>query len=238
MQTENHCYAFFDVDHTLLAGSTGKFLAELSVRRGVLPYYLLFYIPIFYYRYRTGRLDPRTFQPFLRRFKGFNREEIENLAGEVFQKKLKPRLYVEALELIQKERESGKTVVLATSGPEVLVKPLAEYLGVENIIATQLKVEAGQLTGEFLGEPAFGQGKQRKVRQYLERHRPDFSCCSFYSDSHYDLPLLEQVEKPIAVNPDGKLLKVAREKGWEILRLKKVLGKMENYNIGSMHSGS
>jgi HAD superfamily hydrolase (TIGR01490 family) len=147
------------------------------------------------------------------------------LSAEIFEQKLKPRLYAGAVRLIEEERKTGRTVVLATSAPESIVRPVAMYLGVDDVVATRFEVRDGKLTGRFDGLPAFGEGKQDKVCAFAEERQADLNCCSFYSDSHYDLPLLMSVKEPVAVNPDRKLRRTAEKQGWKILKFRKVLGK-------------
>ncbi len=206
---DKRCFAFFDVDHTILCGSTGKHLAGLSMRRGIIPFWWFLKLPVFYFRYRTGYLDPSMFSLLLKKFQGIPFSQIKKMAEEIFQTKIKPQIYLEAMRLIQLERDRGRIVVLATSAPESVVLPLARYLEVPEVVATKLEVRDEVLTGNFDGDPAFGPGKQARVLKFVEKHKAELSCCSFYSDSHYDLPLLECVEEPVAVNPDGRLSRMA-----------------------------
>jgi len=221
---DNPSFAFFDVDHTLLKGSTGKQLARLSMRRRILPLWWFLRLPFFYFQYRAGFLSPSMFKPLMKRVKGLPAAKIGEMAEEIFRNRIRPKIYHEALHLIELEREKGRTVVLATSAPESVVRPLAEYLGITEIVASRFEVRDGLLSGTFKGEPAFGPGKERMARKYVEERAAELSLCSFYTDSHYDVPLLESVKEPVAVNPDHRLLKLARQRGWEVLRFNKVLG--------------
>ncbi len=221
---DRKCYAFFDVDHTIISGSSGRYLAFRCVRERVLPFHNLLKIPLLYFHYRTGILEPEILRKLLQQLEGIPIAQIRELSAEIFEQKLKPRLYVQAIRLIEEERQKGRTVVLATSAPESIVCPIARYLGVENVVATRFEVKNEKLTGAFEGLPAFGKGKQAKVRAFAEAHRADLSCCTFYSDSHYDLPLLMNVQEPVAVNPDKKLRRTAVQQGWKILKFRKILG--------------
>jgi len=218
-------FAFFDVDHTIIAGSTGKHLAFRCVRKGFLPLRQLLKIPLLYFHYRTGMLEPEILEELLHQLAGLPIDEIRRMAVEIFDQKIKPRLYLQSLQLIEAERFKGRTVVLATSAPESIVVPLAEFIGVENVVATRFAVQDGVLTGSFEGPPAFGEGKLRKVTEFADSNKTDLACCSFYTDSHYDIPLLQKVSDPVAVNPDRYLRRLAGERGWKILKFKKVLGK-------------
>ncbi|MDY7026732.1 MAG: HAD family hydrolase [Spirochaetota bacterium] len=222
---DRKCYAFFDVDHTIISGSSGRYLAFRCVREGILPFRNLLKIPLLYFHYRTGILEPEILRKLLQQLEGVPIARMRELSAEIFEQKLKPRLYARAVRLIEEKRKMGRTVVLATSAPESIVRPVAMYLGVDDVVATRFEVRDGKLTGRFDGLPAFGKGKQDKVRAFAEGQQADLSCCSFYSDSHYDLPLLMSVKEPVAVNPDRKLRRTAEKQGWKILKFRKVLGK-------------
>jgi HAD superfamily hydrolase (TIGR01490 family) len=217
-------FAFFDVDHTLLRGSTGKDLAFMGIRKGLFSRGWILSLPFFYIQYRVGLLDPAVLGPLMEKLKGLPIWEISEMAEEAFLKDIKPKIYRGAVRLLETERAAGRRPVLATSAPETAVRPLADYLGVSDVIASRFEVEAGLLTGAFEGEPAFGAGKMRKARRFAKERSAELSRCSFYTDSHYDLPLLEEVEEPVAVNPDRRLLRLAGSRGWKVLRLKGVLG--------------
>lgn len=219
------CFAFFDVDHTLLRGSTGKELAYIGIKKGLFPPGWILSLPFFYMQYRAGLLNPGMLGPVMAKLKGMPIRELSEMAEDAFRRKIKPIIFREAEQLLQKESEKGRKAVLATSAPETVVRPLADYLEVSDVIASRFEVKDGLLTGAFVGEPAFGPGKERQVSLFATERSVKLSCCSFYSDSHYDLPLLEKVEEAIAVNPDHRLTKTARRRGWRILRLEEILGE-------------
>jgi HAD superfamily hydrolase (TIGR01490 family) len=112
----------------------------------------------------------------------------------------------------------GISVWFATSSVDFLVQPIVDRLGADGLIASQLEFQDGISTGRFEGRPAFGIEKLRRVKEQADRLAVDLRDCSFYSDSVHDLPLLEAVGTPVAVNPDFRLKKIARQRGWEILR--------------------
>jgi len=221
-------YAFFDVDHTLIAGSTGKHLAFRCVKEGLLPFRNLLRIPLLYFHYRTGQLRPSILEELLKQLRGIPIQRIRDLAAEIFDSRIRSIIFVRAVEQIEEERRKGRIVALATSAPESIVAPLAEYLGITEIVATRFEVRDEKLTGAFDGIPAFGRGKLERVCSFAESRSTDLRRCSFYSDSHYDLPLLSMVEEAVAVNPDRVLSGEALRRGWSILNYKKVLGKSED----------
>jgi phosphoserine phosphatase len=109
--------------------------------------------------------------------------------------------------------------VLATSSLDFIVAPLATHLGAGGILATTLQFVNGACTGQIAGTPMFRREKKNRVLAYLAQEGVAPSDCSFYSDSIYDLPLLEEVGRPVAVNPDFRLRRIARSRGWPILNL-------------------
>jgi HAD superfamily hydrolase (TIGR01490 family) len=210
---------FFDVDHTLTRRSSGGRYVALAIRRRVLPLRLLVVLPWYSLTYRLGFFRPRLYEngfPYLR---GLARETLEKLARESFEGGLKGDLFPEAVALLRDLRAGGRRVMLATSSLDFIVAPLAEYLGVDGVLATKLEFVGGTCTGRMLGVPMFRREKKEGVLSFLADQEIPPAECSFYSDSIYDLPLLEVVGKPVAVNPDFRLRWVARRRGWQIREL-------------------
>lgn len=230
------CFAIFDVDHTLLNGSTGKELAVSCVKRRIVSASVLVASLLVYLRYRIGHLDLSILEKGIHRLAGVPLERVSEVAEEIFSSKVKPKLFNEAIHFIQRERAAGNTIVLATSAPECVVRPLAEFLKVEYLLATRFEVEDGLLTGRFEGEPVFGRGKERKVLEFIRQQGSDLACCSFYSDSCFDSPLLERVKSPHVVNPDVKLKRLAQKRGWPISHLRDTAGKRDIHQM--LNSGT
>ena len=209
----------FDVDHTLTRRSSGGRYVALAMRRRVLPFRLLLLMPLYTLTYRLGVFRPHTRKngfPYLR---GIARETLEKLARESFEGGLKGDLFPEAVALVRSLRAGGRRVMLATSSIDFIVAPLAEYLSVDGVLATKLEFVDGTCTGRILGSPMFRREKKDGVLSFLAEQAIPPGECSFYSDSIYDLPLLEAVGKPVAVNPDFRLRRIARRRGWPIREL-------------------
>lgn len=208
---------FFDVDHTITRRSSGARFIAAAIRQRLLPLRLLAIIPYYAFTYRYGLYRPRGYAggfPYLR---GVRRSELEAAAQLSFERGLKHDVYPEALSLIKERKSQGKTVALATSSLDFIVMPLAEYLGVEIVLATSFEFRDGMCTGMIRGAPLFRQEKRRRVLEYVNQSGVPRHECSFYSDSIYDLPLLEDVGNPVAVNPDFKLRRIAKTRNWSIL---------------------
>ncbi len=119
--------------------------------------------------------------------------------------------------LIRDRIAAGRHVVLATSSIDLIVAPLAAHLGVRDVIATEMEFADGTATGRIAGRALFRGEKQRKVLAFIRAAGADARHCSFHSDSIYDLPLLEEVGEPVAVNPDFRLRRIATRRGWPII---------------------
>lgn len=208
---------FFDVDHTITRGSTGRRFAEAAARARILKPRYLAMIPINYLQYRLGSGGLEYFQgdfPFLQ---GLPRERFEELGREVFERKTRDSIRPQMVKLISRLRAEGCRIVLATSSLDFIVGPIADYLGVDEVLASRLGFEGGLCTGRLDGKVLFGEAKRDAVLAYARERQFEASSCAFYSDSIHDLPLLLEVGQPVAVNPDRRLRSEARARAWEIL---------------------
>jgi HAD superfamily hydrolase (TIGR01490 family) len=210
--------AFFDVDRTLLRGYSARHFLLAGIRRRYFPLSSLCYMPRLYLRLWMGRMEARQAGwefPILR---GLTREKLEELAQESFaalRRDLRPR----SAALVARLRAEGWQVVLATTSLDLIVAPLARHLGVTEVLASRLEFQDGRATGRFQGPPLLREEKKRRVLEFLRARGERAEDCAFYSDSILDLPLLEAVGRPVAVNPDRRLARSARRRGWRILRL-------------------
>ncbi len=209
-------YAFFDIDHTLIDGSTGAELTKEGFKTGMVPLSVLLRIPVLYAGYRLGVFDPSVLEKLLLILKGVPDQKLREMARRVFEEGVKEKLYRGGIEAMERERRRGREVVFASSSINYAVKPLAEYFGIKHYICTYIELKDGRATGRLDGIPAFASGKHRRTLDFLIERGADPADCSFYSDSHYDLPLLELVGEPVAVNPDRRLRRKAKARGWRI----------------------
>ena len=157
----------FDVDRTILKGSTGRLFATRAIKEGVLPFYALFLVPYYLLHYQLGNMGDRFFDRKFPLLSGISKERLDRLAGNCFTEKIKPRLYKEACTIIAEAKQKGKTVLLATSSIDIIIDPLAVYLDV-SYLATQLEIVHGYSTGYFIPPPVVGKEKKQQVIKYLE----------------------------------------------------------------------
>ena len=192
----------------------------MGVRTGMFPRYALLFIPFYYFFYRIGTLPMKKLNREIPYLKGLSMAEINAVAMASFEHWVRKDIFPQAAELIKKLQSEGTRVVFASSSLCALIEPLAKHLGVSDMITSNIEFVNGFSSGRLTGFPAFGREKKRFVLEYLEKNDGRLEDCSFYSDSINDLPLLEAVGRPVAVNPDAKLRKTARARGWEILRFR------------------
>ncbi len=207
----------FDVDHTITRRSTGRHYVATAISMKVVPARVLFSLLNVSLRYRWGTLSSSHINRDLPSVAGIKRSILEEIAERAFVEKTKADVYPKALDYIRDLRERGEDIAIATSSVDIIVKPLTEYLGIEKVIASSMEFIDGLCTGKFVDAPTFSQQKRRKVLSFLEEHGTSADSCSFYSDSIYDLPLMEAVGEPVPTNPDFLLSRYAKRVGWRTL---------------------
>jgi HAD superfamily hydrolase (TIGR01490 family) len=210
--------AFFDVDHTLLRRASAEYFLREAWRRKIVPLRLILAIPALYFSYRFQKVRWDMWDSPLPGIAGIPDSTLHEIAVSSFNKRYLPALFPAMERQIAQLREEGTRIWLATSSVDIIVKPLAEYFGADGIIASSLEFSDGKSTGRFAGKPVFGPEKLNRVRDLAFSRGIDLSCCSFFSDSIHDLPLLEAAGRPVAVNPDFKLARIAKKRGWQIVR--------------------
>jgi HAD superfamily hydrolase (TIGR01490 family) len=210
---------FFDVDHTLTRRSSGGRFVVLAMRRRILPLRLMFIIPWYSFMYRLGLFRLRVYAQGFPYLRDIPRARLEQISRESFSSRLRGDLFPAGVALVEKLRREGRHVMLATSSIDFIVAPLAEHLGITGVLATTLEFIDGVCTGRFIGTPMFRREKKDRVLAFLAAEGVSPEECSFYSDSIYDLPLLEAVGTPVAVNPDMRLRRIARSRAWTIIDL-------------------
>lgn len=213
--------AIFDLDNTLLNGDSdylwGVFLAEKGIVDG--DYYER-ENDRFYQEYKEGRLDIFEFLRFSLRPLSENDPEDLRLWHEEFMKeKIGPIIQPAARALVEKHRTAGDTLMVITATNAFVTAPIVAEFGIEHLIATDPEVVDGRYTGEVSGVPSFQAGKVTRLQQWLSANGMDLSGSYFYSDSHNDIPLLERVEHPHAVDPDDALRRHAEERNWPVITL-------------------
>jgi len=214
--------AIFDLDNTLLAGDSDYLWGRHLVASGVVEgdrYEAA--NQRFYDDYRAGRLDIDAFLRFsLRPLAENTLEDLLRWREEFLEQHIAPIMLPSAHALVERHRAAGDTLMIITATNAFVTAPIAARFGIEHLIATEPERLGGRYTGAVAGTPAFREGKVERLGQWLDEHDADLAGSHFYSDSINDLPLLEQVAHPVAVDPDPRLAAIARTRGWPILSLR------------------
>jgi len=214
--------AIFDLDNTLLRGDSdhawGEYLVE---RKAVDGAEFARDNDRYHQAYQEGTLDIFQFleQHQLKPLARIDRATLERWRTEFVRTKILPLITSEARALVESHRHEGHTLLIITATNRFITAPIATELGITHLIATEPEEVGGQFTGKVHGVPSYREGKVTRLRSWLAEHQEELAGSWFYSDSHNDLPLLELVEHPVAVNPDTILARHARENGWPILHL-------------------
>lgn len=207
----------FDVDHTIVKTSTVKDFLLAGMVRGIIPLRLVFHVPRYFLLFTLSKVGSDHADSTLQCLKNITREDMDILAAGVFDQTLRNRLDSEVVSLIREIRGRNERIVLASSSFRTILTPLANYLGLEEMITNELEFSRGVSTGRLTGLPVFQDGKKTRVLDFLKKQHIDPKDCTFYSDSPRDLPLLESIGHPVAVNPKKKLRRIANARGWDIL---------------------
>ena len=212
--------AFFDLDKTIIAKSSTLAFTKPLFKAGFLSRTTLAKAGIAQAYYQAFGADHEQLERIKEELagltKGWDRDEIIRLVEETVDEVVAPLVYSEALAIIDDHRRSGRRVVVVSTSPDEIVRPLCRYLGIEDVIATRSEIdEEGRYTGT-IELYAYGPAKAQAMVEMATREGIDLSASYAYSDSITDIPMLEAVGHPVAVNPDGDLLETATERNWEI----------------------
>ena len=217
--------ALFDLDNTLLACDSDYEWGQFLVDRGVLKrdeYEAQ--NAAFYEQYKAGTLDIHEFLGFaLRPLAEHATAELERWHAEFMDARIRPAMGAPARALVRRHLDAGDLCAVVTATNSFVTGPIAREFGVPHLVATEPERIGGRYTGRVAGTPCFREGKIARVQAWLAeqgRQLGDFAQSRFYSDSQNDLPLLELVTHPVAVDPDPKLAAVARARGWPAVSLR------------------
>lgn len=217
--------ALFDLDGTLLPGDSDHAFGEFIVRLGWADGAEFVRRNDRYYAdYQRGCLDIADYIDFITApWRSRPLHEAEAASRRFIDEVIRPMVRPAALALIEQHRHAGDRLAIVTATNDFVTRPIAQLLGVPDLIATELERDAaGRATGAIRGVPSFREGKVERVQAWLGALGGTLERCErsvFYSDSTNDLPLLERVSDPVATNPGPALERLARERGWPVLKL-------------------
>lgn len=214
--------AIFDLDNTLLSIDSDHAWGEFLVEQGAVD-------PVAYREanerfladYNAGTLDMAAFlEMALKPLAENTPEQLAAWHQQFMASKIEPHILPKAEELLARHRTKGDTLLIITATNRFITGPIAERLGVDNLIAVEPEMVNGRYTGRVDGVPSYREGKVIRLQAWLEAQDITMDGAWFYSDSHNDLPLLEKVDHPVAVDPDDTLRQVAEERNWRIMSLR------------------
>ena len=218
--------AFFDLDKTLMAGSSGMQFARIAARHGVVGRRQLASWAVEHLRYRLrGTTDARTAEVLRvarELIAGVPVRSVERMNPEVMAAIL-PRIFPQMLEEVYAHQDAGRATFIVSAAGNGVVESLAAVLGMEGGIGTAYEVDDdGVFSGRLDGPFVYGPGKVEAMESFAAEHGIDLSASYAYSDSLSDLPMLRAVGHPVAVNPDPPLAEIAREEGWQTMRFERL----------------
>jgi len=214
--------AIFDLDNTLLSIDSDHAWGEFLVEQGAVD-------PVAYREanerfladYNAGTLDMAAFlEMALKPLAENTPEQLAAWHQQFMASKIEPHILPKAEELLARHRTKGDTLLIITATNRFITGPIAERLGVDDLIAVEPEMIDGRYTGRVDGVPSYREGKVTRLQAWLEAQDLTMDGAWFYSDSHNDLPLLEKVDHPVAVDPDDTLRQVAEERNWRIMSLR------------------
>jgi HAD superfamily hydrolase (TIGR01490 family) len=218
--------ALFDLDNTLLSGDSDYEWGQFLVDRGILERDAYEAQNRAYYeQYVAGTLDIHEYLGFaLRPLAQHQPADLARWHADFMRSRILPMVSAQARALVRRHLERGDLCAIITATNSFVTAPIAGEFGVEHLVATEPESRDGRFTGRVDGTPCFREGKVRRLDEWLAgqgRRLDDFAESSFYSDSHNDLPLLERVSRPVAVDPDEALEREAARRGWERISLRR-----------------
>ncbi len=210
--------AFFDMDRTLLTVNSGTRWMRFLRRRGEISRWAYVRALGWALQYKLSVLDIHTLSERLAAdLVGKPEEDMVAKCTHWYETEIRHTIASQARAAVADHRGRGERVLLLTSATPYIAEPLAETLGLDGVICTRLEVVGGRFTGKVVRPICYGEGKVAHAEAWAEKQSIDLRATTFYSDSYTDLPMLERVGRPVVVNPDPRLLRAARRRGWPIL---------------------
>ncbi len=209
--------ALFDFDKTLVDCNSANLWFVSELRAGRLPLTYAVRIPGWTLQYRLGTRNlERMFEGAFEMAKGQSEALMIERVNVWYESQVRPRARPGAIEALRSHRTAGDRLILATSSSQYVATLACQSFGLDDFVCTQLELQNGLFTGR-LATNAMGPAKAERVAEWATANDIDLAHCTFYTDSITDLALLKRVGHPVAVNPDARLLRVARESGWPVL---------------------
>ncbi len=210
--------AFFDFDETLIVGNSGNLWIRRELRSGHINRLQALRAASWMVRYRLGFASmEEALRTAIRSLAGTPEGTLRQRTRDFYQEEVRRLYRAGALEAVEQHRARGDACVLLTASSLYLSELVSAELHLDAVLCNRFQVRGGLHTGELEGELCFGAGKLRYAEGYAERRGVPLSACTFYTDSYSDLPVLERVGTPVVVNPDRRLRREAKARGWRVV---------------------
>lgn len=209
--------AFFDLDLTLLEMNTASLWLRRELRLGHMSrsFFMRSAFHVGLYQLGVARME-EVLEKALRTVEGVEEAAVRERTLAFWHEEVRGRFRAGGLEVLRAHQARGERCVLLSSTSPYLSEPVAEELGLDDVLCTRFEVEGGRFTGRCEGPLCYGDGKRLKAESWAREHGVDLSDCSFYTDSFSDLPALVVMGRPVCVHPDPRLRRHAERQGWEI----------------------
>jgi len=213
--------AIFDLDNTLICGDSDYLWGQYLVEKGVVDGESYERSnQRFYDEYKRGELDIHEFLQFsLRPLSEHDMQTLNDWHQEFMQLKILPLITEASRQLVASHARRGDTLLIITATNQFVTAPIAKEFGITNLLATTPEQVNGRYTGRVEGTPCFQTGKVERLHIWLAEHGHTMENSWFYSDSHNDMALLQEVTHPVVVDPDENLRQTATQKGWPVISL-------------------
>lgn len=213
--------AIFDLDNTLLRGDSDYLWGMYLIDKGAVDQEShQRENERFYQEYLNGQMDIMAFLRFqLAPLARIPMPELLQMREEYLENYIEPIITEQARALVEKHRQQGDTLLIISATNDFVTRPIADLFAIDELIATNAELIDNQYTGAVSGVPSYQEGKVLRLNDWLKKTGNTLKGSWFYSDSHNDLPLLQIVDHPVAVNPDPQLAKHAAQLGWQVLTL-------------------
>jgi HAD superfamily hydrolase (TIGR01490 family) len=210
---------FVDVDKTLLRVNSGSAWMRYQRRTGEISRLELARAGVWAVLYRLAILDmDRLARRLVQDLEGQPEAAMREKTDRWFRAEILPTVTQAGKDAIARHRAAGEPIVLLTGGSQYVAEPLGQVLGTDAVLCSRIEAVAGTFTGRFIEPLCVGHGKIHWATAWAAAHHVDLARSTFYTDSYNDLPMLELVGTPVAINPDPRLARVARRRGWRIER--------------------
>jgi HAD superfamily hydrolase (TIGR01490 family) len=214
--------ALFDMDHTITWTNSGLTSVQYARKHGMvpIPFLLKGLLKIMLYRFSLMNIES-WYEKNMELLAGLTLEDMDRFSDQWFAEMVRNSIYREAVELIRVHKEKGHKLAIISNSPEFFVKPLAKTLSIGDIICTRVEIRESMLTGKLIKPLCYGKGKKEYAIRWADENDIDLTRSFFYTDSYYDIELMNYIGKPVAVNPDRKMKKAALQNNWPVLLFRK-----------------